>query len=25
LVVAALLPIGLGIFRRQSNTFVEEL
>ncbi|MEG3974251.1 ABC transporter permease [Microcoleus sp. herbarium8] len=25
LVVAALLPIGLGIFRRQSTTFVEEL
>jgi lipopolysaccharide transport system permease protein len=24
-VVAALLPIGLGIFRRQSTTFVEEL
>lgn len=25
LVVAALLPIGLGIFRQQSNSFVEEL
>ncbi len=25
LVVAALLPIGLGIFRKQSTTFVEEL
>jgi lipopolysaccharide transport system permease protein len=25
LVVAVILPIGLAIFRRQSNTFVEEL
>jgi lipopolysaccharide transport system permease protein len=25
LAVAVILPIGLGIFRRQSNTFVEEL
>ena len=24
-VVAVLLPVGLGIFRRQSNRFVEEL
>ena len=25
LAVAVILPIGLAIFRRQSNTFVEEL